>query len=239
MKKKFVVISFVMIISLGLLFIAKSIQNNNYLGNKSGNLVYYDVSQNNNAINEKEVSNSKAISIDGTSSNSSSTNTNNIDATSLKDAQKENLQNTNNNVESKANNQNINDNTEPKNNNLDVNTQSNNESINVSNNNDWNFRIIDTVNNKVIISRHYDIEGKNAGDITIMALKENNIKYKATNIAGIIYFSMIDSLFEKSAGPLSGWCFYVNNIKPDKNAASVVLGRNDKLEWKFLKDGVN
>lgn len=102
-----------------------------------------------------------------------------------------------------------------------------------------NFKVIDTVTNKVLLSSRVDFENTNAGDATLKALQDTKVEYKASRMGGAMYVSMIGGIAEMSAGPSSGWCYYVNGAKPGCSASSYALKKDDVLEWKFQKDGLN
>lgn len=73
--------------------------------------------------------------------------------------------------------------------------------------------------------------------ITKKVLDKTHTKYIITGL-GVDYYSMIDGFREKSPGfPLSGWCYYVNGVKPSVAASDYLIKSGDTLEWKFLEDG--
>ncbi len=99
------------------------------------------------------------------------------------------------------------------------------------------FAVYDTVSGKCLASMSVEIsEGDTAADATMKAL---NGDYRASGSGESIYFSRIMGISEKSQGPLSGWCFYVNGEKPGVSSGVYKLKSGDSLEWKFLKDGAN
>jgi hypothetical protein len=49
---------------------------------------------------------------------------------------------------------------------------------------------------------------------------------------------MINGIKERSNGPLSGWCYYVNGTRPSVSSGRYKLKSEDKVEWKYLKDGL-
>lgn len=102
-----------------------------------------------------------------------------------------------------------------------------------------NFKVIDTVSNKVLLSTRIDLNNISAGDATLKALASAGIKYKISTFGGAMYVSMIGGIFERSAGPSSGWCYYVNGVKPGEAASSYKLSKDDTVEWKFQKNGLN
>lgn len=103
-----------------------------------------------------------------------------------------------------------------------------------------NFKVIDTVtNNRVLLSARVNFENTNAGDATLKALQNAKVQYRASGMGGAMYVSMIGGIAERSAGPSSGWCYYVNGTKPGSSASSYPLKKDDVLEWKFQKNGLN
>lgn len=98
-----------------------------------------------------------------------------------------------------------------------------------------NFIVVNTINNDTIVSASYDIEGKTVEEVTVSILNSKKIDFKLR--AG--YFSSIAGLKERSKGKASGWCYYVNGNKPGVGAGSYYLKKGDKVQWKFLEDGIN
>ena len=101
-----------------------------------------------------------------------------------------------------------------------------------------NIIIRNEVTGETIASIYIEIEGLNAGDATMKALSENGIACRTVRSSAGIYFSSIGGVKEKSAGPLSGWCYYVNGNKPGMGASAYTLKKSDKVEWRFLENGL-
>jgi len=100
-----------------------------------------------------------------------------------------------------------------------------------------NFKVYDSVSGAFLASLAVDIsDGDTVAEVTMSALDGD---CRATGSGDSIYFSRIMGLSEKSAGPMSGWCFYVNGQKPGLSAGAYKLKAGDVVEWKFLKDGTN
>ena len=100
-----------------------------------------------------------------------------------------------------------------------------------------NFIVYDSARGVTLTSLSVDIsDGDSAADVTMKAL---NGDYRASGSGDSIYFSKIMGISEKSAGAMSGWCFYVNGQKAGLSAGSYKLKSGDVVEWKFLKDGTN
>lgn len=96
--------------------------------------------------------------------------------------------------------------------------------------------IWDDVNKKTIVSANIYVDGKTSVEkITTDVLDSNGIVYHDKGN----YFSMIAKLYERNAGQYSGWCYYVNGKKGDRSVGSYILQAGDKLEWKYLADGLS
>lgn len=96
--------------------------------------------------------------------------------------------------------------------------------------------IWDDVNKKAILSTNIYVDGNTSVEtITQNVLINNNIHF--TDSSG--YFREIARLAERKAGDYSGWCYYVNSKKAITGAGSYILQAGDKLEWKYLADGLS
>jgi type II secretory pathway pseudopilin PulG len=102
-----------------------------------------------------------------------------------------------------------------------------------------NIIITDTVSGRVILSKAVTYNGESVAQATIKTLEAAKISYKTSIFGDTVYFSSINGIKERSAGASSGWCYYVNGKKLSIGAGSYKLKQEDKLEWKFLKDGVS
>lgn len=106
--------------------------------------------------------------------------------------------------------------------------------------NEPNVIIKSSIDNKVILSKYEDIDGKTVGEVTIDLLSNNGIKYSASGDGATLYIKSIDELKERAKGmPLSGWCFYVNGEKGTVGAGVYKLKKGDKLLWIYQKDGLS
>ena len=82
---------------------------------------------------------------------------------------------------------------------------------------------------------------KAASDVSVSLLKENGIKYSTTGGGATFYFSMIDGLRERGAGPMSGWIFFVKRagesdyIRSSIGAGSTTLQDGDSILWQYLE----
>lgn len=104
----------------------------------------------------------------------------------------------------------------------------------------YNFRILDTINNKVIIEKNIDFDNVTVDFITCKLLNAAGIKYiNEGEGSSTSYFNSIAGLAERKAGPVSGWCFYVNGKKPGIGVGGYNYHKGDKIEWKYLKDALN
>jgi hypothetical protein len=102
-----------------------------------------------------------------------------------------------------------------------------------------NLVISDTVSGKNILSKKVSYNGVTAAQATIEALKAAKLSYKTSTFGDSIYFSSINGIKERSAGASSGWCYFINGKKLSVSSGSYKLNKDDKLEWKFLKDGIS
>jgi cytoskeletal protein RodZ len=102
-----------------------------------------------------------------------------------------------------------------------------------------NFIVKDDITGKTILSIYVSIENKTVAQVTFSELDNKGINYKASGRGEVVYFTMIDSLKARDAGPLSGWCYYVNGTKASVSCGAYKLKSGDVVEWKYLEDGVN
>ncbi|MGH4118701.1 DUF4430 domain-containing protein [Clostridium sp.] len=103
-----------------------------------------------------------------------------------------------------------------------------------------NLIIRDDISGKMILSVYVNLENKTVADITRSELDSKGISYKATGRGGTTYFTMINNLKERGGGnPLSGWCYYVNGVKPGISCGAIKLKSGDVVKWKYLIDAVN
>lgn len=100
-----------------------------------------------------------------------------------------------------------------------------------------NFQVYDSVRGIYLTSLSVEFsQGDSVAAATMKALEGN---FRASGSGDSIYFSRILGVAEKSAGPLSGWNYYVNGQKPSVSAGAYHLKEGDVILWKFLEDGVN
>jgi len=102
-----------------------------------------------------------------------------------------------------------------------------------------NFMIKDDISGKTILSLGLNIENRTVGEITLRELENNGINYKQSGRGKVLYFTMINDLKARDNGPLSGWCYFVNGVKPGISCGAYKPKNGDVIEWKYLKDGVN
>jgi len=98
-----------------------------------------------------------------------------------------------------------------------------------------NVRIVNDITGEAIASEYVNIEGKSAYDVTLEILEKNNISKKIKSG----YFASMAGLEERKPEKTSGWCYYVNGVKPGIGASAYTLKSGDKLVWKFLLDGIS
>ena len=102
-----------------------------------------------------------------------------------------------------------------------------------------NIIITDTVSGKIILSKTLTYNGESVAQATTKALDASKITYKTSIFGDTVYFSSINGIKERSSGASSGWCYYVNGKKLSVGSGTYKLSKGDRLEWKFLKDGVS
>lgn len=102
-----------------------------------------------------------------------------------------------------------------------------------------NFIVKDDISGKTILSIYVSAENKTVAQVTFSELDNKGVSYKASGRGEVVYFTMIDSLKARDAGPLSGWCYYVNGSKSSVSSGAYKLKSGDVVEWKYLEDGVN
>ncbi|SUY46768.1 surface/cell-adhesion protein [Clostridium putrefaciens] len=98
-----------------------------------------------------------------------------------------------------------------------------------------NVSIVNGITGNVIVSEYMNIEGKSAYDVTLEILEKNKINKRIKSG----YFASMAGLEERKPEKTSGWCYYVNGVKPGIGSLSYTLKKGDKLVWKFLLDGIN
>lgn len=108
------------------------------------------------------------------------------------------------------------------------------------------FMVVDTVHgDKVILQKHFDMQGETVGYITCKILDEAKIKFRTTGSSSTLYVAAIDGVEEKKSGPLSGWCYYVKKKgeadfhKPNVGCGQYVYEKGDVVLWKYLADGIH
>lgn len=95
-----------------------------------------------------------------------------------------------------------------------------------------NFFVIDTVSNKTLFSAYFNYNGENVQEVTKKLVGTNCV------IRGG-YLKEMYGLKERGAGPLSGWCYFVNDKKAVVGVASYAPDKNDIVVWKYLQDGLS
>lgn len=224
MKKKLLLIVVMLVLSVTAITFAGSLQNriqksvvdDIVVNNKEENKVVQDEQ------NKQEIKENSEKEQNKESSNAVEKREQNKTSEIKKEGSKNSTTNVNNNGESKNKTQN----------NRDASKDNKSTSLKP------NFYIIDTVNNKVLYKGYVDINSKSAGDVTLKVLIDNKISYRAKGTGGNIYFSSIAGLKERDYGENSGWCYYVNGVKPSVGAGSYILKDGDIVEWKYLEDGL-
>ncbi|MBU3208109.1 DUF4430 domain-containing protein [Clostridium algidicarnis] len=99
-----------------------------------------------------------------------------------------------------------------------------------------NVTIVNDITGDVIASGYVNIDGQKVETVTRKILSDSSIEPPVVRSG---YFSSIAGLKERSQGKSSGWCYYVNGVKPGIGASDYTLRSGDKLVWKFLLDGIS
>ena len=99
-----------------------------------------------------------------------------------------------------------------------------------------NVRIVNDITGEEIASGYVNIDGQKVETVTRKVLSDSGI---APPVVKSGYFSSIAGLKERHPEKTSGWCYYVNGVKPGIGASAYNLKSGDKLVWKFLLDGIN
>lgn len=234
MKKKGILIFIVLIISMAAIFFAKEMQkklvSNDVASKTESKVIQSNLKENSNenvqstdkSNNSGEIKKEETKEVNKTEQQSSS---NKVNETSKQSAGKTTL------PKSSSTNTAASPNSSNSTNTATSSNSNTNPNPNQSSNLPSNFIVRDSVNDKILVSKHVEFNGETVADIT----KQNvSCKVKSGD-----YFYEIAGLKERSAGPLSGWCYFINGSKPGIGSGSYVLKKDDIIEWKFLKDGVN
>ncbi|PPK49045.1 DUF4430 domain-containing protein [Clostridium algidicarnis] len=99
-----------------------------------------------------------------------------------------------------------------------------------------NVRIVNDITGEEIASGYVNIEGQKVETVTRKILSDSGI---APPVVKSGYFASMAGLEERKPEKTSGWCYYVNGVKPGIGASAYTLKSGDKLVWKFLLDGIN
>ena len=97
-----------------------------------------------------------------------------------------------------------------------------------------NFTIVDDVHQKTFISKTVEFDGSKSLEDYTKEFAGGSGAYFNNG-----YVVKMFNLKEKSAGPLSGWVYYVNGVKPGYGMRDCYPKKGDNIVWKFVSDGVN
>lgn len=70
-------------------------------------------------------------------------------------------------------------------------------------------------------------------DILERVLRYKKIPFERRGSSASVYIAGINSIYEYSCGPLSGWMYSVNGIFSEKSCAEYVLSDGDVIEWVY------
>lgn len=229
MKKRMLLILFVIIVSAGLMYLGRSLQDMNS-SKQEDNSTSNVVSKTDKTDVETKTVDNKA---DANQDNSKSDEVGKSDDTLEKANTTEGQQNANQQPSSTSDR-----NTSEGSNTNHIKNTNNTESNNQTQKPD--FFIIDNVSGKNILApMHVEYNGDTVAQLTCKILDAYKITYKMSGFGNSVYFSSIGGLKERGAGLSSGWCFYVNGQKPNLGAGTYKLKKDDVLEWKYVKDGIS
>ncbi|GKX67032.1 DUF4430 domain-containing protein [Inconstantimicrobium mannanitabidum] len=97
------------------------------------------------------------------------------------------------------------------------------------------FTIIDDVHDgKILLNTSVNFDGS----LTLEDYMNKLIGDQKHRIVNGYVSSMFD-LKERGDGPLSGWVYYLNGVKPGYGISDCTPKAGDKIVWKYVKDGVN
>lgn len=235
MKKKIILIAVVIFVSLGLLNISKIVQDK-YLNKKSVSVEQNDNKQTSKQVNVKADVKTDVVKPDVVKSDEKPVN---VEAPANKDVQSKAV------TEVKTATDKAEENvvqTKPKSTeNVVLTKEITKEEVTKipEPKKQPNLVIKDDITGKIILSININTENKTVGEITLSELDNRGISYSASGRGETVYFTMINNLKARGAGPLSGWCYYVNGSKPGISCGAYKLKSSDVVEWKYLKDGTN
>lgn len=79
-------------------------------------------------------------------------------------------------------------------------------------------------------------EGDSVFDLLSRAVRTHRIRIETSRSAGAVYVKGIADLYERDAGDLSGWVFFVGGEEPLRDASSVTPRDGDTVEWCYTLD---
>lgn len=97
-----------------------------------------------------------------------------------------------------------------------------------------NFTISNATNGQVLFSASVTFDGST----TLESYMNTLLTGKPHKISDG-YVSMMFNLKERGMGPLSGWVYYINGVKPGYGIKDYSPKPEDKIQWKYVKDGIN
>lgn len=99
------------------------------------------------------------------------------------------------------------------------------------------FTIIDDVHEgKILLNTSVNFDGSLTLEDYMNKIMPNTKKaYRISNG----YVSKMFGLKERDDGPLSGWVYYLNGVKPGYGISDCTPKAGDKIVWKYVADGVN
>jgi hypothetical protein len=225
MKKRMLLILFIIIISAGLMYLGRSLQDINSSKQEADSTSNITSKADKTDVETEAVNNKADANQDNSKSDEADKSNNTLEKSNITEGQ----QNANQKPSSAAS----------KNTAVNSNTNQNssaNSTVGNTQTQKPNFYIIDTISGKNVLAPKYaEFNGETVADVTRKLLEASNISYEMN--AFTKNFSSIGGLKEREAGSSSGWCFYVNGKKPSLGAGSFKLGKGDIVEWRYLENG--
>ena len=79
-------------------------------------------------------------------------------------------------------------------------------------------------------------EGDSVYDLLSRAVRTHRIAMEISRSAGEIYVEGLAHLYERDAGDLSGWIFWVGDTRPERACSSVCPSDGDTVVWEYSCD---
>ncbi|MBL4935266.1 DUF4430 domain-containing protein [Clostridium sp. YIM B02515] len=237
MKKKFMLIGVMLVVCFGILFGIKSIQKTPATGEVQNNSVaaenvIKEEAQKEESKQEKN-NDSQTLAASENSNQNSATSNAETDTAKTQEQNKSEVTKPAAKANTAASNSTANNNKATSSNSTTNNTKIDTQKPVAQ---EPNLIITNTITGEKILETNMSFDGMTAAQATITELNKKGIHYTPQGAGESIYFSEINKLVAKG---ISGWCYYVNGKKMNVGSGAYTLKKEDKLEWKYLKDGLS